>query len=352
MNSPDYTPACLTLARLSARLGADPLLIQGAGGNTSIKEGRTLWVKASGLWLRDALARPMFAPVDLAEVRRRVAGGEADPVGPALQAGRAAPGLRPSIETTLHALMPHAVVLHVHAVEAIAWAVQPDAEQRLRMPLAGQRWAWVPYARPGLPLTRAVATVMARHEVDVLLLANHGLVVGGATPDEAEDRLNHVVAALRRPQRRAPAADLVALRTLAEGTGWALPTHERCHGIATDPAQLAQARAGVLYPDHVVFLGTRQHTAPQRLMHDDTALRQWLQSERQRGEHTPASLALPGRGMLVRDDLGEGAQDMLACLADVLPRLPADMIPVCLPDDEARGLADWEAEKFRRQQVR
>lgn len=350
-DAPDDSPACRALAEVSARLGADPLLIQGAGGNTSIKDGDTLWVKASGLWLRDALSRPMFAPVNLAEVRRRVAAHDADPVGPALRADIAPAGLRPSIETTLHALMPHAVVLHVHAVDAIAWAVLPGAPELLRAPLAGERWAWVPYARPGLPLTRAVAAITVQAEVDVLVLANHGLVVGGATVDEAQARLTRVVKALRRPARQARAADLETLADLAWDTGWCLPTHARCHAIAIDPALLAQARQGVLYPDHVVFLGSRQHVAPESLA-DDAALREWLRTERRRNEDGPASIALPGRGMLVRDDLGEAAQDMLACLADVLQRLPADVTPVCLTDDEAQGLASWEAEKFRRQQVR
>ena len=349
---PDYSPACRALAEVSARLGADPLLIQGAGGNTSIKDGDTLWVKASGLWLRDALSRPMFAPVNLAEVRRRVAAHDADPVGPALQAEIAPAGLRPSIETTLHALMPHAVVLHVHAVDAIAWAVLPGAPELLCAPLAGERWAWVPYSRPGLPLTRAVAAITAQAEVDVLMLANHGLVVGGATVDEAQARLTRVVNALRRPVRQARAADLEALADVAWDTGWRLPTHARCHAIAIDPALLDQARQGVLYPDHVVFLGSRQHVAPESAPGDDAALRDWLRTERRRNEDCPASIALPGRGMLVRDDLGEAAQDMLACLADVLQRLPADVTPVCLTDDEAQGLASWEAEKFRRQQVR
>jgi rhamnose utilization protein RhaD (predicted bifunctional aldolase and dehydrogenase) len=348
---PDYSPACRALAEVSARLGADPLLIQGAGGNTSIKDGNTLWVKASGLWLRDALSRPMFAPVNLAEVRRRVAALDADPVGPALQAEIAPAGLRPSIETTLHALMPHAVVLHVHAVDAIAWAVLPRAPELLRAPLASERWAWVPYARPGLPLTRAVAVLTAQAEVDVLMLANHGLVVGGATVDEAQARLTRVVKALQRPVRQARAADLEALADLAWDTGWRLPAHARCHAIATDALLLAQARAGVLYPDHVVFLGSRQHVAPEVLA-DDQALRDWLRAERRRNEACPASIALPGRGMLVRDDLAVAAQDMLACLTDVLQRLPADVTPVCLPDEEAQGLANWEAEKFRRQQVR
>jgi rhamnose utilization protein RhaD (predicted bifunctional aldolase and dehydrogenase) len=35
-------------------IGRDPLLVQGAGGNVSWKEGNTLWIKASGTWLADA----------------------------------------------------------------------------------------------------------------------------------------------------------------------------------------------------------------------------------------------------------------------------------------------------------
>jgi hypothetical protein len=54
----------------------------------------------------------------------------------------------------------------------------------------------------------------------------------------------------------------------------------------------------------------------------------------------------------VRPDLGESAQEMLACWADVLQRLPDSPEPVGLPDEEALGLANWEAEKFRQQQRR
>jgi len=54
----------------------------------------------------------------------------------------------------------------------------------------------------------------------------------------------------------------------------------------------------------------------------------------------------------VRDDLGEAAEDMLACWADVLQRLPASPEPVYLPVDEALALSNWDAEKFRKQQVR
>ncbi|ABM57782.1 class II aldolase/adducin family protein [Verminephrobacter eiseniae] len=377
-------PAVRRLAQASQRLGSDPLLIQAAGGNSSIKEQDCLWVKASGLWLRDALQRPMFVPVSLSRVRALVAAGAADPVGPALLHAQTAAGLRPSIETTLHALMPHRVVLHVHSVDAIAWAVQPGAQTALAALLDGIRWGWVDYHRPGLPLTRAVAqrlaqppmdassaqppedglpvpppvdglpaqrSVDAPPSIDVLLLGNHGLVVGGASVLHAEQRLAEVASRLRRPVRAAPAADGAGLALDAAATGWRLPGNARGHAVATDPVNLERAVRGVLYPDHVVFLGHQMSVAPAALARGGPALSDWLRAQRRSAGPAPL-IAVPGRGVLLRDDLSEAACEMLTCLADVLQRLPPSGAPVYLPDEEAQALAHWEAEQFRQAQAR
>ncbi len=49
-----------------AQIGADPLLVQGPGGNVSWKDGDVLWVKASGAWLAHAAGKDeIFIPVDL-----------------------------------------------------------------------------------------------------------------------------------------------------------------------------------------------------------------------------------------------------------------------------------------------
>src|SRR5262249_61363042 len=42
------------LIDLSARIGTDPALVQGPGGNTSLKRDGTMWIKASGTWLSQA----------------------------------------------------------------------------------------------------------------------------------------------------------------------------------------------------------------------------------------------------------------------------------------------------------
>ena len=48
---------------LSARLGQDPLQVQGAGGNTSYKDGNVMWIKASGTALAAAEEAEIFVAV-------------------------------------------------------------------------------------------------------------------------------------------------------------------------------------------------------------------------------------------------------------------------------------------------
>ena len=61
------------LRRMSARVGRNILLVQGAGGNSSIKHDDILWVKASGTWLADAEQKDIFVPVPLGAARTALA---------------------------------------------------------------------------------------------------------------------------------------------------------------------------------------------------------------------------------------------------------------------------------------
>jgi len=336
-------PELQALAEVSARLGADPLLIQGAGGNTSVKLQDQLWVKASGTWLSEAMREPIFVAVRLGGVRRRVAAGEADPVQPEFVSGSAPPGRRPSIETTLHALMPHAVVLHVHSVAAIALVVRADAREELGRRLDGLRWAWVPYVRPGLPLTAAVAAALATAPADVLLMGNHGLVVGGADCAAAEALLREVERRLAAPPRRAAPPDLARLSALAEASGYRLPRFDETHRAATDPLNCDRACAGSLYPDHVVFLGPAATELPPGVQAGLFAARRTAD-----GAPPPPLLLVRGTGALVRADLESGAEEMARCLALVLERVPQDARLAYLGAADEAELLGWDAEKFRR----
>lgn len=316
-----------SLRALSARLGSNPLLVQAAGGNTSIKQDGVMWIKASGTWLKDADTRDIFVPVDHAALLDAL--GRRDPAADACTAfvrtDLNAIGLRPSIETSVHALMPHPVVVHVHCVQTIAWAIRSDAERQLEARLDGVRWTFVPYARPGLPLAEAIASRL-RPGIDVLVLGNHGLVVAADSVAAADALLTRVVSMLERPVRPLAPPDLPALHAICDGSPYRPAASDEVHALATDPLALTRARDHVYYPDHVVFLGVGVAT--------DLA-------------SGAALVAVPGAGALVRHDAKAAVEAMGRCLADVMRRVDADDPLHALTADDVHRLLNWDAEIYR-----
>ena len=331
------------LKALSAWIGADPSLVQGAGGNTSIKEDGVLWIKASGTWLMNALREDIMVPVALdpllAALERNDPAAEkpADFVRPADNPS----GLRPSIETTLHAILPQRIVVHVHCVETIAIAVRQDSEAVIARKLDGLDWAFVPYARPGLPLSRAMAGRL-KPDTDVVVLGNHGLVVAAGTVGAAAALLADVSGRLAREPREPPPADFDALERLARGGGYGLPSEPAAHGAATDPASCRIVADGSLYPDHVIFLGAGSVVAGAGEDAEAVRARQIAA-----GMPEPVSILYPGAGVLMRAGASGGAQAMARCLADVAARIAADAPLRYFTDQENGELLNWDAEKYR-----
>ena len=324
------------LAALSAHIGADIALVQAAGGNSSVKIEDVLWVKASGAWLADAERKAIFVPIDLPAARAAMAAGN-DKIPARADAPE---GLRPSIETSLHAFMPHRVVLHVHAVNTIAWAARSDAPVELAKRLAGLAWAWLPYCRPGLPLTRAVAEATAGRTPDILILGNHGLVVGGADCAAAEALMREAERRLAVPVRAAPAADRGRLDASCRETIYRPAAFAECHAIATDRHSVEIATGGTLYPDHIVFLGPGARALRAGETIADIA--------RSPDQPPPAFLLVPGAGTVLRTDLPAGAEPLLRCLGLVAARLPEGVRVTYIPAAEELALMNWDAEHYRK----
>ncbi len=332
------------LVALSLLLGADPLLVQGGGGNTSLKADNVLWVKASGTWLAHADRDEVFVALDLHQVRDALGRDDAE----ARLSAMAPANQRPSIETALHALMPQRCVAHVHCVSTLAYAVTRDGSARLADRLAGLPWAWVPYARPGQPLTAAISDALARGPATpaVLVLANHGLVVAGANAREVETLVRDVERRLQVPARVAPAADVIALEH-ANDIGWRIESEAPVHGLATDPVALRAACAPPLYPDHAVFLGSRA-----LVLESGEALSAALARHRSECSAEVTFALVPGAGVLVSPDMSTGAAAMLECLAMLGLRLRADDVLMPLPAEEVEALTTWDAEAYRRAKQR
>jgi rhamnose utilization protein RhaD (predicted bifunctional aldolase and dehydrogenase) len=331
------------LRSLSAALGSDAQLIQGAGGNTSVKDAGVLWVKASGKWLDAAAEAPIFVAMDLQAVRRHIVADDAEAVASEVIEGLSPPGLRPSIEASLHALLPHRFVVHVHSVNTISWAVQMDAESALHQPLRGLRWCWLPYIRPGMPLTQAARLATKSHAADVLVMGNHGLVVGADSVQQVAALLADVEQRLARAPRAPVAPQIERLAARARGSRYRLPLYEEAHGVATDSVNLRLVTGGSLYPDHVVFLGPGV-----TLLGCDESIDELLRRVEAAGRAPPALLLVAGEGVLVLEDISRGGEEMVRCLAMVAGRIPVPVGVNYLSDAQAAELLAWDAEIYRR----
>lgn len=325
------------LSELSFFLGSNLDLIQGAGGNTSVKDNNILWVKASGFWLSDALDKKIFAPLDREAVFKKIQKGEENLDSTYLKQFKLK-RMRPSIETTMHALMRHRFVAHVHSVNVISHAVLKNCREILSEKLKGINWLWVPYVKPGLSLTKLL-NKMNVSNFDVIILANHGLVVGGDSKEEVLDALNQVESRLIRSTRKGfNDNNIPKLEDCTENTEYKLPKYRFCHALAKDRFSMDMLAKKSLYPDHVIFLG------PESIpIIPFKGSNQWLKEQPLR-----KVVAIKDLGIVVNKNLSQNAEEMLHCYTNVLLRLNSNDKLNHLTKAQEIELLGWDAEKYRK----
>ncbi|WP_194791202.1 class II aldolase/adducin family protein [Pseudomonas sp. UFMG81] len=320
----------------SAKLGAQPLLVQGAGGNVSWKDGEVLWVKASGTWLADALNQPIFVSVDLHQLRKGLAVQDFG-IKPVVLDDA---GLRPSIETLLHALMPQRIVVHVHAIDVLAHLVRADFPTSLNhASLPGMTWAAVGYYKPGAALAQAVAEALASTpDANVVFLQSHGVVVAGDTVAEIAAILETLTNKLSTVPRPVLPLGLMEHLPLSDARGnWKPASDPLLHQLSIDPVLFRRTQQDwALYPDHVVFLG------PSAVTIDTPAAIGSLSG-------LPEILFIRGVGTFVAPGFNAAKQAQLRCYYDVVTRQAADESLRGLEEQEICELLDWDAERYRQQ---
>ncbi|MBZ5608428.1 MAG: class II aldolase/adducin family protein [Acidobacteriia bacterium] len=328
-----------SLLELSGRIGQNALLTQASTGNTSVKLGNVLWVKASGTWLAHARQHNILMPMDL-EYARECVRRNVDPAKKHPSASEDHPG--PSIETALHVVLPHRVVIHVHSVNTIAWAVREDAEACLAQRLAGLRWRWIPYVPSGLPLAMEIERALSGAlDADVFVLGNHGLVVGGPDCAAAEALLWEVERRVATTARRAPKADCAALERIAHESGWHLAGNVTVHALATDAVSARILAGGLLYPCQAIFSNCNTPA-----VFSAVPCPQPGEASESRHSGRPF-LIVQGCGVVFSQTITPAEAAILNGLAQVVRRIPADAPVRYLTEKELADGLSVEAYRYR-----
>ena len=320
----DLDPAFLALSR---RIGSEPMLIQGPGGNTSVKFGNVMWVKASGTSLSEAGRTQIFTKVD---VGRSVSEIDAVPGEPA-QDVRIDPsdGHRPSIETSFHALLPWKYVFHHHSAHALAHLTSPEGTAQAERLLSDMEPAVVEYRKPGIPLSKAIRAACSRNPSRVILLKNHGVIVCGESLDDVETLIDETEARLSLDP--ALADRLVA--TPSRFPGWQLL--EDMDPFCRNSFLHDRLTGGCYFPDQVVFLGPGIPAASA------------CDLESRQGLDAPVAV-VRDVGVFVREGLQKAAVETLHCLMCIHLKAPPNWRLTSLSAAAVRELTDWDAEKYRR----
>ena len=248
---PGKSDSLQTLVSFSRRYGADRSLVIAGGGNTSMKEDGTLYVKASGAALADIDAGG-FAALDIGALMKLLSKtypeGDSAREAAFLADVRSAlvPGIeprRPSVEALLHALFPQRYVLHLH----------PTLINGLTCAVDGEKWAarlfpetlWTPECRPGYTLALLLAEKL-RPETDSALLQNHGVFIAADTEKEIDETLRRMLRTLESAVRNAPEQPLELLPEIAFDRPF---TPDQIVYCGLGPALPESAAASALYED-------------------------------------------------------------------------------------------------------
>jgi len=244
------------------KIGNDPLLIQGPGGNASWKEKKVLWIKGSGTWLMNAHKEEIFIPVSLTKLHISLAENIFD-IKPDVISKT---NLHPSIETLLHAIMPHKIVFHLHAIDILANLVHDDFQKRIENKIGySNRYLFIDYFKPGPELAKEIYKKMINFEnVDIIFLKNHGVVIGGQNIFEIDQTLQFLTQELRLEQLVLHTVIYPFHRT----SDFLIRGYKPCNDVYTthlikDPRLINRLKnEWAVYPDHLVFLGAKPIILP------------------------------------------------------------------------------------------
>lgn len=190
----------------SRLLGREKSLVLHGGGNTSVKirernlvgeEEDILYVKGSG-WDLETIEETGFAPVRMAHLLK-LAKLEAlsDPqmVNELQTHTTRSTAPAPSVETILHAILPHKYVDHTHADAVLAVTNTADGEMRIR-DIYGEKVVVIPYIMPGFDLARLCAARFPEEATAAtigMVLMNHGVFSFGRSARESYERMIELV---------------------------------------------------------------------------------------------------------------------------------------------------------------
>ncbi len=384
------------LIKLSRYYGSDKKFVIGGGGNTSVKIGEDkLLVKASGVELGN-IDETGFVELDRNKLNDILtykfpadrSARESEYKEMILAARTRADNARPSVESIMHHLLPQKFVVHTHNqfVNMLGCCVNG---RQLCKKLFGNDVLWVDFTDPGVELAQTLHRAINDYSANMkgqmpiaIIIQNHGLVVGGDSPEEIREKTDKIVNAIKSLLPESLPAepfgqinkkvDSNSARELTEIIapvlrGLLAENSEQLAIINFDDGEDALklacgtdgkkiALGGPLYPDHIVYAksfplwidwdSNNLKTEQQIISHIEQELKKYV-AER---KYAPAVIIVQGLGIFFAGNNFSRAQLVRDVYNDVINIMAGAILLGginYLTPEQYQFLENWEVEAYR-----
>jgi len=371
-------PEIQELIEVSHFYGQKKDFVIAGGGNTSFKDEKHIFIKASGYSLATIdesgfaqLDRKMLYLISTKTYSDDVMERE-NQIKHDLLNSRVYPekGQRPSVETSLHDLMAFRFVVHTHSTIVNGLMCGKDAEKRTFI-LFGDEVVFVPYVDPGYILFKEVQSRINAYrkrtgiEPQIILLQNHGIFVAADSTYEIHTLYDKVIEKLdaaigKIPQQINlpvdPAASKIipAIRMMLSGNG--LKTLKVVNNSYFEQFLSSESEyqkiASPFIPDGIVycnssFLYAEYNGDTDALLNElSTKIETYIKTQ----PKTPKIICIKGIGCIMASDNALGVstlEDVMndTCLISLYSEKFGGQSP--MTPGQVQFIDTWEVEQYR-----
>ncbi len=367
------------LIEISRFYGCDKNFVIAGGGNTSFKDDKTLWIKASGEPLAGlteggvvALNREKLREISAKhysddplkreeQVKKDLFNSIIDP----------SQNKRPSVETSLHEMIRYKFVVHLHPTLVNGVLCSRNAKNIIHQ-LFGEKVLFVTYIDPGYALFKKLEAEIRKYrdrfqnDPGIILLENHGVFAGADTVEEIREIYRDIITKIGKQIQQIGDIEnlpynpllhkvLPAMRMLLseEKTKIIRYRHNTLIAKYYTNQQEFHKISLPLIPDTIVYCKTRylyieQSSTAERILE---SLRNQLPRFRNEFGYLPRVIVMKDMGVFAVDDSCSAAETVLDVYEDLIRichyALQCGGIKFLTP--EQVGFIDqWEVENYRR----
>jgi len=330
------------LIDISRKYGSDSRYVIAGGGNTSFKNDRKIWVKASGHAL-STITEDGFAVLDrkiLNDISEKKYSKDAaireEEVKNDLAAACITKDRRPSVETSMHNSIDYAFIVHLHPTVVNGLMCGNDAEAETAT-LFGKEAVYIPYTDPGYVLFKEVETRINDYKKkngkhpSVVLLQNHGIFVGADTTKEIEAIYKSIIGEIEKRVKLAVKDEAIcdcvqeiipAIRMMLSGQNGLKTLKIRNNSLIKKYAATKEEFdriAAPFTPDAIVYCKSKYIYLDYK---DSESLlkkaRKEIDSYVKRNGYTPKVLVIEGVGLVAVGDNAAGCDIILDVYEDAM----------------------------------